>query len=54
MATVDSDDETELKVSLRNDGVEPSYGMALEVSSTVLLTNLASECEENAEKENEV
>ena len=54
MATVDSEDETELKISLRNGGLEPSYGVALEISSTILLANLASECEESAGKENEV
>ena len=54
MATVDSEDETELKISLRNGGLEPSYGMALEISSTIVLINLASECEETAGKEGEV
>ena len=49
--TVDSDKKTELKVNLRNDGLEPSHGIKLDVTSTVLLTNLAQECEDGGHEE---
>ena len=50
-ATVDSDKKTELKVNLRNNGLEPSHGMILDVTSTVLLNDLAQECEDGGHDE---
>ena len=50
-ATVDSDKKTELKVNLRNNGLEPSHGMILDVTSTVLLNDLAQECEDDGHNE---
>ena len=49
--TVDSDKKTELKVDLRNNGLEPSHGMILDVTSTVLLDDLAQECEDDGHDE---
>ena len=50
-ATVDSDKKTELKVNLLNDGLEPSHGIILDVTSTVLLNDLAQECEDDGHDE---
>ena len=50
-ATVDSDKKTELKVNLRNNGLEPSHGMILDVTSTILLNELAQECEDDGRNE---
>ena len=44
---MDSDKRTELNVNLRNNGLEPSHGMILDVTSTVLLNDLAQECEDD-------
>ena len=41
--TVDSSKDTELSISLQNDGGEPAYGMLLEIYSTVLLSKLPEE-----------
>ena len=49
--TVDSDKKTELKVDLRNNGLEPSHGMILDVTSTVLLNDLAQECDDDGHDE---
>lgn len=48
---VDSDKKTELIVNLRNNGLEPSHGMILDVTSTVLLNDLAQECEDDGHDE---
>ena len=50
-ATVDSDKRTELNVNLRNNGLEPSHGMILDVTSTALLNDLAQECEDDGRDE---
>ena len=49
--TVDSEKKTELLVNLRNNGLEPSHGMILDVTSTVLLNDLAQECEDEGHDE---
>ena len=48
---MDSDKGTELNVNLRNNGLEPSHGMILDVTSTVLLNDLAQECEDDGHDE---
>ena len=50
-ATVDSDKKTEFKVNLRNNGLEPSHGIILDVTSTVLLNDLAQECKDDGHDE---
>ena len=49
--TVDSEKKTELIVNLRNNGLEPSHGMILDVTSTVLLNDLAQECKDDGHDE---
>ena len=48
---MDSEKKTELIVNLRNNGLEPSHGMILDVTSTVLLNDLAQECEDDGHDE---
>ena len=48
---MDSDKKTEFKVNLRNNGLEPSHGIILDVTSTALLNDLAQECEDDGHDE---